>query len=582
MQQTTLPPELPENVIVMPTLDRWGRNGAGPLPRAISSIQKAVVRDDIADDTWMIVSDATTDEHVHADATGVREQGLNDKSLPDKGARLFVMTPETQAIVARVVAKRTGVREAVARAIMTDTGYASQRKKLDALLAGAVLNSGGSSRVLTLDDDTLIPSERRVVRPGHLPAGFSQLPNSQILLPDGDVHDGIFETSSNSLKPLFNALGRRVGDGRRNGLAGMRVTDMAKDTMNEALGDSIYGKASQFVVTHSDAPDIEGADNARIIAATVSKHGIPDYRTALIARASYEGNLPRAEVAMSSYVSGDEQPFGFVTSATNVDSATLARSFDEKSAVMPWWFVSSDAISRQNPLGTVNGHYRADNELLPQLLRLASRSGDEQMVYASGLGTQISHHRARSGYRPNLHEQAASSLVGNVAATEAMKLLHIDPSTGFGALEEVGDDYMVPREKAEQVFQSLKDLADICSAKMREFSSTHIPMTGALNVHALEEGNFNNYRAIFNSLKSRLGGFDFDTFYRHLNVEIREQLSFYKEVLDAYTSVVDEVRGLIAAGQYPIEEYVDARAQSAVYMSAPVVYAAHASAGGAA
>lgn len=51
VRQTSLPPEIPANIVVTPTMNRWGGNSPGPLPKAIHSVQKALHREDLGEET---------------------------------------------------------------------------------------------------------------------------------------------------------------------------------------------------------------------------------------------------------------------------------------------------------------------------------------------------------------------------------------------------------------------------------------------------------------------------------------------------------------------------------------------------
>lgn len=539
LRETHLPAVLPENLVVCPTMNRWGEDKPGPLADLLRSTQLMIEKDGMEDTTGIVLADSSTG----ADVDALRARRLNETVAGiARPAPVYLLTPQTQELVLAELHKRTGVARSILAAILTNTGYASNRQKLDALAGGSTLYSGKPMRVATFDDDTVLPTEFGVVPERHVRGvGLEPKPNSQMLLHDAEVRGEVFEYRSNTLRGFFEHLGRTIGDVRSEH-PGLRVTRIQHDTMNEALQDATDSRSAQFVVTSSPGPEVDGAEHAHVIAAAGTKFGIPDYRTVAIAMANLLKKFPDKEVDVQSVLSGDPQLFGFQVSKTNVDSAALARVFNERTAHLPWWFVSSDAISRENPLQTVTGHYRADNELLPTLLEKVSGAWGELQVYLSGIRTQVFHNRARSGYRPNLPtEQAPASLVGNIAATQAMARLLI-MRDGSASMEDVADDYQVPEEIALSVFEKLKGLADVCAAPARRNDT--------------DEYIRHQYEAVYRSLEHKLAGFDFRKFHRHLNTEVRDQLRFFSEVLDAYPRVLREISSMIARGQYPVQEFV--------------------------
>lgn len=549
LETTYLPPDAPDNVIVSPSMNRWGNGVPGHLPKMLQSVQGALSREGLSDDTWMLVSDASNTP----DAEALRHEQLNRINGFNRPARLFFMTPELQARVTRTIVERTGVDERIVKAILLDTGYASQRIKLDTVLAGLVTATAAHIKVLTLDDDTVIPERYGVVKPEFMPQGLSHKPNSQVLLHDEHVREGIFDFRDNKIEPFFRDLGLTVADLRAK-YPGFRATGLQKDTMHVSLEDAVQGRPAQFEVSHDDKSDLEGVEQAQVIAASATKFGIPDYRTVRIAQANYESEFPDREVPINALISGPSKPFAFRESLTNVDSAAMARLFNDKTVTLPWWFVSSDAISRQNPLQTVTAHYRADNELLPVLFRELASKGDEQYLYMSGLATQVEHNRARTGYRPDLHEQATASLVGNVAALEAAKRLLIDSATGQPILEKIDDDYRVPEEMARRVFDEMHKLSLLCALKINELDSRKRSATSQQS-HSYER-MIDRYHEIMTTIKAKLGNNNFEEFSVHLNTEIRDQLRFYSGVLKAFPKVVDQVQKMIVAGEYPVQEFV--------------------------
>lgn len=547
IRETFLPPEVPDNIVICPTMNRWGAESPGPLPDMIQSVQASLCEEGLGHNTWMLISDAT-----NPSMNGQRPERLAEIEHIDHPGRMFFLNPEMQARTADIISRITNVRRQVVDAILSDTGYASQRIKLDAVLGGLINVDGSATKVLTLDDDTMILPEYGILKPEFLPGGAISKPNSQVIMPDEEIRGSVMNFRNNRLAPLFDSLGLTIGEIREK-YPEMRATKMQKDTMHDTFENITTGGVPQFEVTHDDAEDLQDSFKAKILAATVTKHGVPDYRTVKIAQENFRNEFPDREVAQQSILSGPSAPFAFMESKTNVDSAALSRLFDTKTSLFPWWFVSNEQISKDNPLQTVTGHYRADNELLPSLMSTLSHNGSDSYMYLSGVDTQVYHNRARSGYRPDLHDQAAASLIGNLAAVEAAKRLKVDASSGETHLDQLDGDFDVPDESLKKVYHEMDVLASICIQKIDEIEGR-----STNNVFQQEKNKtlIRRYKRMHDEIKGKLGGFDYESFSKHARTEIRQQLEFYREVLDAYPAVVAEVQKMIREGKYRVEEYV--------------------------
>lgn len=548
LKPTHLPPEAPNKLIVSPTMNRWGNGDMGALPAMVLSVQEALSREKMSKDTWMIIGDASN----KPDTDEQRVKSLQTIDQVPNPSRIFVLTPETQRKVADMIQNKIKIRRDVIDAILTNSGYASQRVKLDVVSAGLMLNNNTPIKVLTFDDDTTLPPERTMVKEDVLSSlNLKPLTNSQVLLNDELSSNGILKSiGDNRIDSFFKHIGKPVGK-IKDEQSGMRATRGWTDTMHETLERATNGEPAQFVVTWADEEDIPEAENGIAIAAAATKSKIPDYRTVRIAQALLESDLPEEEVPVQSFPSGLNQLFAFLGCRTNIDSACLARYLDERTAFLPWWFVSKDAISRENPLKTVTGHYRADNELLPRLLEVRKEVTGELFMYLSGIDTQVNHHRARSGYRPHIIEQAAASLVGNIAALEAARRLNFGSPIGFAQMDRGGLDngYKAPEDHAGNVYGEMYKLKLICEKKLRNLESEK-PVNGRASIVNDKIEKFTQAQRL---IKSKLGN-SFDVFYQHLNVEIREQLKFYADVLDAMPVVIQEVQQLIKEGKYPVLE----------------------------
>lgn len=551
---TTLPPEAPDRIVLSPTMNRWenATGQAGHLPNMLHSVQGALSRERLSHDTWIILGDSSNQPNVDAMRLA-RLQPLQEIPSP---SRMFLLTPETQGQVTDIIVERTKIRREIIDAVLRMTGYASQRAKLDVVAGGLAIVGNRPIKTLELDDDTIIPEHYGVLKEDALPPGLTHRTNSQVLLDDREeVSEDMFDVKPNRIGSFFTHLGKTVGEVRQEH-PGMRATHKFQDTMNGELEKATRGEPAQFVVTHADIEedDLAEADDSRVVATTATKHGHPDYRTVRIANANLEAEFPVEELPISSYPSGPTEPFAFRTSDTNVDSACIAREIDGTTAFWPWWFVSSDALSRKNPLQTVTGHYRADNELLPVWLEVLREQTGQHYAYLSGIDTQVVHNRARTGYRPDLHEQATASLVGNIAALEASRRLHFDSIAGRIRMSRVDQDYVAPRDHAERVYDEMHHLAQVCVAKLDALTARKRDTSTSEGLKEIDEKT-DRYLGIWGSIQKKLGNFNFETFYIHLNREIGQQLNFFAEVLDAMPAVIIETQQLIKNGKYPVVEY---------------------------
>ncbi len=219
---------------------------------------------------------------------------------------------------------------------------------------------------------------------------------------------------------------------------------------------------------------------------------------------------------------------------------------------------------------TVTGHYRADNELLPVWLQVLYERTGQQYAYLSGIDTQVYHNRARTGYRPDLHEQATASLVGNIAALEASRRLYFDQQAGRVRMTRVDQGYVAPRDHTQQVYNETHHLAKICTQKLDDLSSRKIETSAPEALRDISE-KMDRYLSIFGSIQKKLGNFNFETFYYHLSREVAQQLNFFADVLDAMPAVILEVQQLIKKGQYPVMEYVPGHAPKKEYPGSEVI-----------
>lgn len=545
--ETTLPPDAPPYIVLTPTMNRWQKKDGSPghLPNMTLSVQRALGNEGLNQDAWMLVADASSDPEI--DRIRLQNLALLDGIL--NPARLFLLTNETQQQVREAIAERTGIRADIIDAVLIATGYGSQREKLDMAVRGLSLASERPIKALTLDDDTLIPKKRVSLELNALPLGLSQKPNSQTLL-STVTNDMLATVGGNTIRPFFDPLGKTIAQLREQ-YPDLQATYGLKDTMRDALGMAAEGKPAQFEVTHTNEDEISG--DAEVIGVTGIKHGVPDYPTPDITRLHYQKEFPDKEMPISAWPSGPNEPFAFKTATTNVDSACLSRLFDDKTVTLPWWHISSRDISARNPLKTVDSPYRSDNDLLPRLLEVISQQTGQEYMYLSGIETQVHHDRARTGYRPDLHEQSIAAFAGIMTAGEAIQRLYYDRNHDRIRMRRVEDDYLTPLDRSKHIYDRMKELASACEKQMGNLSQRKV------TARPEEVGDINKkndeFLRIYGSIFKKLGNFNFEVFYYHLGQEVHDQLNFFADVLDAMPAVITEIQRLIEKGQYPVVEY---------------------------
>ncbi len=549
---TYLPPDqAPSNIVAAPTNYRWGtETEKGPAVRMIESVQGALIKDGLASDTWIMLAD----ESKTPETAGIRRKNLQGLAHMGEYARLFVLTPELQGAVAAIVAGKLQDRADTARAILEGIGYGGQRAKIDAVVGGIAASKNRPIKMVGLDDDIEVPPEYPVIRPEVMAAwGLHPLANSQVLIPN-EFDGSAMEMRPNTMRPFINNIGRTVREVRQD-YPSLRATGGIEDTMQDKLEEAIRtGRPSQFVVSaHRTEPDLDSIEDARVIATTAIKSQRPDYVALKIARAHLLGEFPNSEAPIKSYLSGPSEPFAYQGCTTNVDSGTLGRLVDPGNVRLPWWFVSSMDISLANPLQTVSGHYRAENDLLPTLLQIGMQKSGSNYVYLGGTETQFFHSRPLVGYRQDPHEQAAASLVGKIAAYDAAQRLYYDPITGEAKMYQVDDGYQAPRDHAMSVYEELDKLAQICAAKITELGNRKPSNSQEWDIN---DRNLGNYHAVRESIIRKLGGNNPESYLKHLDEEIKQQLKFFAGVLSTMPKVTEVVSSLIAQGKYPVVEFV--------------------------
>lgn len=562
LHPTTLPDpdNFPRDIIGVPTRNRWGDIGnPGHLPEMISSVQHVLAQDGTAGNTIMLVSDASNGEYGAA-LPQIRERWMRELDTKPT-SEIFLMTADLQHRVAKDIAIRTKIEPEIVRAILDRPTYDTQRTKIDAVIAGAVTQTGRTFRFWGGDDDVQVPLQMRILKPEVLDElGFYGDPNSYILWIGQPLASHAFTEKPNSLKPFFDPLGKTIYQLRRD-YGGVHVSEDWTDQMHVAM-EQARGNSVIFHVTHGVDEEPANGDEWRVISVINTKTRLPDPRTFTYVQQVLRNGLEPAEQKIFAYIAGPPDLFAirkafYKGGPTNVDSANMSWHFDPDTAFILRWFVSDPEISNRNHI--VNGQYRSDNEYLTELLEVLSTEAGKQYAYLSGVEAEVEHHRAQTGYRPNdPSEQAASSLIGNIAALASLERIEFD---AYGTAKlNLQTRYVVPEEKAKGVFDKMKGLETICADKIRALEDEYMrnPHPDLLSLKA-------RYQAVSQSIHTRLSAFQFPRFYALLNKEVNEQLAFTDKILRAYPRVIEEVGKLISEGKYPVLRYVPVRERGTNY-----------------
>jgi hypothetical protein len=423
-----------------------------------------------------------------------------------------------------------------------------------------------------LDDDTVIPEDYVVVREGAFPFldGLKQSPNAQVIYGhNGKFPEDKFERHQNpGLSTFFEHLGKKVNE-VQSANNGLRVVDKLEDTMHEQLTVALERGVAKFEVTYpkDKRSHIENAGEGMIIGSTATKSGMPDYRTVEIAKQFLNSEFPVTELSRISVPFGPKELFAYLGCDTNVDSAAFARLLNDKTIHLPWWFVSDLDISSANPhVGDEAGKYRADNENLPVLLRRVQETTGDQYFYLGGIGTQVLHNRATTGYRPDLVTNATrGSLVGNIAALEAVRRIDFD-SSGMPEIQPIENDYKVPEDHAQRVFEEFVDMTSISKAKISELEIHRTNSTDRGEIIVLDD-KIKRYHEITSAFEKHMAGWDFKRWKAGIDTEVRDQLKFYRNILKVMPPVIEETGKLIKEGKYPIVEIRPSSQPITVYQS---------------
>lgn len=546
---TNLPTDAPPHIVGGISNYRWGELDApGPAVGWTVSLEAAVARENI--NAWVLVADETNTPGVDQLRLQLLEKSLGKVHSI---APLFFLTPETQTGVAEMVQQSTGIEMAVVQAILNEGGYANQRVKLDSVVGGLAIGKH-PIKILSLDDDIVIPEFGRQIRPEKLPKGISPLSNSQVLFRfEGDEDDlNWFDLSPNWLSAMFDHLGITIEDIRRQTPDYQAKVHVA-DSMQDALEKAVMAGSAQFQFTYTNEDeDIPDAGLARVIATQSIKSKRPDYVASRVAAGHLMAEFPAEEIPLYAFPSGSHVPFAFASVDTNIDSGTLARHMDDDTARWPWWFVSDRAISAQNPTRVVTGQYRADNDFLPSLFKRIYKRTSRQVraVYEAGVPTQFLHERAATGYRQATIEQACASAVGKIPAYEAMNHL-VFSNGGQASLEPIPDSYEAPKDHVKRVYELLYRLGGICRQKIGELDGRKLRED--VDVTEIDR-KIQQYGRIFVSIFNKLAEFDQEVFAKYLDIETRDQIRFYSKILEAMPIVMEAVGNIIGQGNYPVVE----------------------------
>ena len=128
-------------------------------------------------------------------------------------------------------------------------------------------------------------------------------------------------------------------------------------------------------------------------------------------------------------------------------------------------------------------------------------------------------------------------------AVQVQRHLEFSPE-GVASLPEISDSYRLPKDAAVGVFEQLESLATSCLRVAH--AETSLPDTITWCV------------AMYGDLSRRLADFNLSVFKSELDIEARDQLRFYRDVLLWYPRVrryiIDE---MVRKDRFPVKRYVD-------------------------
>ncbi|QDT59396.1 hypothetical protein SV7mr_19030 [Stieleria bergensis] len=535
-ESATLPKEEAARTICCPTRSRWqdaAGNTPGELGRWIRSIATKLESENLAEDSRIVIGDQTADCDIQQKTANIVWAIHHPDRPVQQRPEIFLQDTETRTLVADEVRERLRPCERVLENLLLRSGYAQSRLATELPLLG---------KVLSMDDDTSVPASAPVLEiclddfPG-------TVENSQILHSSDRFSDlgGQISMRPNRIGAAFEPLGRTVSDLRRGALGSVPVSFGRSDTMHLAFERMLQkGEPSRFSISHAEPVHENESRNIEIAAIAITEYGIPDFRTVAIVDATIS-NAGRP-IEHRTIPAGENGFFAFRHSETHISSC-IARNLRIGLDNFPWWFLTDDRISRRNPLQTVRTSYRSDNELIANLLLPLSTAIGQPLAYGQGVSTRVLHQPANTGHRPNLPEQAAASLVGAMIAVQVQRHLEFSPG-GVASLPEISDSYKLPKDAAVGVFEQLESLATSCLRVANAETSLPDTITWC--------------EAMYGDLSRRLADFNLSVFKAELDIEARDQLRFYRDVLLWYPRVrryiIDE---MVRKDRFPVKRYID-------------------------
>lgn len=541
LEWSTLPSEEASRTICCPTRGRWQGitdHAPGDLGRWLHSILTRFDAEGLAEGSRVVIGDQTVDCPLSTKVANI-DWAIDHPDHPvSQRPEIFIQDIETRTAVALKIREHLRPSESVLENCLLRPGYAQSRIATELPLSG---------KVLSMDDDTAVPELAPVLNVcSERFAGAIE--NSQVLHSSSQFSelDGRIEMQPNQIGAVFEPLGRTVSEIRQQGLGAVPVSEGRRDTMHIAFERMLRdGESSRFSLDHADALASQDSGDDEIVAIAITEYGIPDFRTVAVVDATIaNAGMP---IEYRTIPAGESRFFAFRHSKSHVSSC-LARNLRDGLDLFPWWFLTDDRISRQNPLRTVRTSYRSDNELVADLLRPLSTAIGCQLAYGQGVSTRVVHQPAVTGHRPDLPEQAAASLVGAMLAGEVRKLLDFDHQ-GIAALPAISDSYSLPRESVTTVFEQLECLASRC----RKVAEVLTSDPNSMSREAILWCN-----GMHHDLRLRLAGFNLQDFKAALDVEARDQLRFYRDVLAWYPRIrrfiIDE---MVLRNRYPVKRYVN-------------------------
>ena len=585
-----LPPDISPYTVAIPTYERWGKpvkpEDGGPqtevrgsLPTTLATYDAAIQRAGIAPTSRFLIADGSSKTTHEERARWL--QSYYDKNGGSLQTPTFILTHNGQTRLVdqleEKLNKQSITRDLLER-ISLDPSCGGNRHKVAVIAAAAVDGTPNSFVLGLVDDDIDVPYQYEKV------GGYGRIYNGQVIVDMRRNGHLQFDRAKNGniATDFLDIPGKTIQE-LKGRFPEMQASETWKDTMHRQLDEAQRNGVAIFEVN----PDGESIENGTVWGISAIKSGKPDYRTAAVLKQFLMDEFPEEELPILSFPASPNKMFAIRKCGTNVDAAMSAWHVDEDTSRLPFSFIISPEISGQGKYGTVGKiRTRADNELLPGMADEVYQRTGKSLLYATGPNFQVKHTRDSSGYRPNIVDQACTSLVDNLYAQAANELMEYNDMHASMDSQAI-DAYTIPEDRAHKVFDTFQEFALICENKRDELSQR--------NTHSTEEEKqlmrkIDMYTQIHQTFKRKLGvlayeqenntiiptsqweDVAFNQWKKAIDDTGRRQLHYFNTILVTTPIVVEATKDILRGGRYPAAYVVPEGAPSVSLPNQATVY----------